>query len=324
MAAMHGRPFLLGSLALVLAASGFGLLGPVARLAYETGIQPMAFVSWRAAFALVAIVLIVAVQARRGTLIVNPLRLARRDLAGLVLVAVAGLALNLGTFIAFDLTTIALVLLAFYTYPALVTVTAVLLGHERLDTTRTIALGLALGGMVLVVAGGLGAPGAAGAKPFNVVGVLLGLFAAVSQTVFITVSRGRFQAIPAVQAMGWVILLIPVACVPIALLLGNDLDVPLRSGLAFGYAALAGIAGAGIPSILFLYGVRAIGGMRAGILMLIEPLVGVTLAAILLHESLGPLQVLGGAAILTAALLLQREAPSLEPELVVVPAAERG
>jgi hypothetical protein len=36
-----------------------------------------------------------------------------------------------------------------------------------------------------------------------------------------------------------------------------------------------------------------------------------------------PIQVLGGAAILAAALLLQREAPTVEPELVIVPVGER-
>jgi drug/metabolite transporter, DME family len=318
---VRDRTFLFGSLALVLAASGFGLLGPVARLAYETGIEPMAFVAWRALFGLLAVGVIVMYQARRGSPLVNPLRLPRRDALGLLVVAFAGLTLNLATFIAFDLTTIALVLLAFYTYPALVALVAVVLGHERLDAARRVSLALATGGMVMVVAGGLGPSD--GGRPFNPVGVLLGLLAAVSQTVFVTVSRGRFSAIPSVQATGWVILLFPVVCVPLALVLGNALDVPLRDGRALGLAAVAGIAGAGIPSVLFLYGIRALGGTRAGILMLIEPLVGVTLAALLLHEALLPIQVAGGAAILTAALLLQREAPSVEPELIVVPATER-
>jgi drug/metabolite transporter (DMT)-like permease len=318
---MRDRPFLFGPLAIVLAASGFGLLGPVARLAYETGIEPMAFVAWRALFGLAAVAVIVAIQARGGIAIINPLRLPRSDVVGLVVVACAGLALNLATFIAFDLTTIALVLLAFYTYPALVAVVAVVLGHERLDPTRWVALVLAIGGMVLVVAGGLDP--ADNGRPFNPIGVALGLLAAVSQTVFITVSRGRFATIPSVQAMGWVILLIPIACIPLALVLGNALDVPLRDGRALGFAAIAGIVGAGIPSVLFLYGIRAIGGTRAGILMLIEPLVGVTLAALLLHEALLPVQILGGAAILTAALLLQRETRTIEPELVIVPATER-
>lgn len=318
---MRDRPSLFGPLALVVAAGGFGLLGPVARLAYETGIEPMAFVAWRAMFGLLAVAVIVAIQARLGTAVVNPLRLPRRDAIGLVVVGIAGLALNLATFIAFDLTTIALVLLAFYTYPALVAVVAVALGHERLDTTRLVALVLAIGGMVLVVAGGID-PADSG-RPFDPIGVLLGLLAAVSQTIFITVSRGRFATIPSVQAMGWVILLIVIACIPLALAFGNALDVPLRDSRALGFAAIAGIVGAGVPSVLFLYGIRAIGGTRAGILMLIEPLVGVTLAALLLHEALLPIQVVGGAAILTAALLLQREAPTIEPELVIVPAAER-
>jgi drug/metabolite transporter (DMT)-like permease len=318
---MHDRRLLFGSLATIVAASGFGMLGPVARLAYETGFEPMSFVAWRALFALIAVVAIVAVQRRRGVPVVNPFRLPRRDGFGLLVVAIAGVTLNIASFIAFDLTTVALVLLAFYTYPALVAVTAVALGHERLDTTRWVALILAIGGMVLVVAGGLGTQ--VGGRPFNPVGVLLGLVAALAQVVFVTVSRGRYTTVPSVQAMGWVIALIPLVCVPMALAFGNALDVPLRSGPALGYAVLVGVLGAGVPSDQFLVGIRAIGGIRAGILMLIEPLVGVTLAALLLHEALLPIQVAGGAAILTAALLLQRETPTVEPELLPVPATER-
>ena len=231
------------------------------------------------------------------------------------MVAVAGLALNVSTFVAFDLTTVALVLLAFYTYPALVAVVAVALGHERLDGARLLALGLASGGMVLVVAGGL-EPADAGAS-FQPVGVLLGLLGAVCQTVFVTVSRGRFTTVSSEQVMGWILFVIAVSCIALAGALGNALDVPLRDGRALGLAALAGVAGAGLPSVLFLVGIRAIGGTRAGILMLIEPLVGVTLAALLLHEALLPIQVGGGAAILAAALLLQRGALRVDPRIAV-------
>ena len=324
---MRDHGFLFGSLALIVAASGFGMLGPVARLAYEAGFQPMAFVAWRAAFGLLAIVVIVAVvAARRGVAIVNPARLPLGDAAGLAAAAVAGLGVNIATFIAFDLTTVALVLLAFYTYPALVAVVAVVLGHEKLDGTSLVALGLALGGMVLVVAGGLGSseavPGSAGLR-FNPVGVLLGLTAALFQTTFVTVSRGRFSTLPSEQVMGWVLLLCAAACTVLALVLGNRLDVPLRDGRALGLALLAGVAGAGIPSVLLLVGIRAIGGTRSGILMLLEPLVGVSLAALLLHEALLPIQAVGGAAILAAAILLQRRTPAVARDPGVVAVAER-
>jgi DME family drug/metabolite transporter len=313
--------FLFGSLALILAASGFGMLGPVARLAYEAGFEPMAFVAWRAMFGFLAVIAIAAVATRRGIPLVNPLRLPRGDVAGLAAIVVAGLGVNISTFVAFDLTTVALVLLAFYTYPALVAVVAVALGHERLDGTRAVALLLALGGMTLVVAGGLDP--ARGGVAFNPVGVLLGLLAAVFQTLFVTVSRGRLVAVSAVQVMGWVLLSMTATCILLATVLGNALDVPLRDGRALGLVLLAGVVGAGLPSVLLLVGIRAIGGTRAGILMLIEPLVGVTLAAVLLHEALLPIQVVGGAAILAAALLLQRGARGDGRHPVGVPVAER-
>jgi drug/metabolite transporter (DMT)-like permease len=87
-----------------------------------------------------------------------------------------------------------------------------------------------------------------------------------------------------------------------------------------------GLFAAAIPSIMFLTGIRLVGGTRAGILMLFEPVVGVALAALLLDEHLAPIQVLGGIAILAAALILQRSAAG-EPDggrerTVVAPAVE--
>ena len=55
-------------------------------------------------------------------------------------------------FIAFDLMTVALALLGFYTYPAIVAAVNVALGRESLDRPRIVALALAIAGMVAVVA----------------------------------------------------------------------------------------------------------------------------------------------------------------------------
>ena len=77
---------------------------------------------------------------------------------------------------------------------------------------------------------------------------------------------------------------------------------------------VAGVAAAGVSSLLFLTAIRAIGGTRTGILMLLEPVVGVLLAAAVLGEALLPLQVLGGFLVLAGALVHQvRSAPELEP-----------
>jgi len=312
---------LAGSLVIVVAASGFGILGPLARFGYDAGLDPLSFVAWRAIFALVVIGVVVAVLDRRGRPVVAPWRLAARDRWGILAVGLAGFALNVSMFIAFGLTSIAIALLAFYTYPALVALTAAALGHERLDSGRIAALVLALAGMVLVVGGSLGSGGAVSVHPL---GVLLGLAAAVGQTAFVTISRSRFETLPPEQAMGWIIVITAVGCTIVALLAGSPFGVVFTRADALALAALGGVVGAGIPSVLFLIGIRAIGAVRAGILMLIEPLVGVSLAALLLGEGLAPVQVLGGAAILVAALLVQRGSTRETIEPAGIPSVEHG
>jgi len=184
---MRERPsFLAGSLVVLLAASGFGVLGPVARFAYQDGFDPFSFVAWRAIFGLPVVIVVVAWRLPRGVGLVNPVRLPRDDSLGLLVVAVAGLCLNAVMFFAFGLASIALVLLAFYIYPAFVAVVAVALGHERLGGQRLVALGLALGGMILVIAGGLN-PGSG--VTINPLGIGLALVGAGFQTVYVTLSR---------------------------------------------------------------------------------------------------------------------------------------
>jgi drug/metabolite transporter (DMT)-like permease len=317
---MRDRPsFLAGSLIVLVAASGFGILGPLARFAYAEGFDPFSFVAWRAIFGLPVILLVVAWRLPRGVGLVNPARLPRGDAVGLLVVAIAGLCLNAVMFFAFGLASIALVLLAFYVYPAFVAMVAVALGHERLDAERLLALGLALGGMILVIAGGLDPAAGVTIHPL---GIGLALLGAGFQTVYVTVSRGRFASVPAEQATGWILLVTALACAALAVATGGNMAAPFGSPSAFALAVIGGVLGAGVPSVLFLVGIRAIGGMRTGILMLFEPLVAVVLAAILLREGLVPIQVAGGAAILAAALLLQRGSRSgevIEPLGVAVP-----
>jgi len=123
--------------------------------------------------------------------------------------------------------------------------------------------------------------------------------------------------------MGWIIGIAAVGAVGLAFATGGNVAAPFGGPQPFAIAAVAGIVGAGIPSTLFLRGIRSIGGTRTGILMLFEPVVGVALAALLLHETLLPIQVVGGAAILGAAVLLQRTArPREQIEPLGVPSPE--
>jgi len=325
---VRDRSLLTGSLVLLLAATGFGLLGPLAKIAYDAGFVPLSFVAWRALFGIAVIALVVAVRSSRGVRIVDPRRLPRRDQLGLAAVAVSAIGVNVATFLSFALTTVAIALLAFYTYPAMVAVVAVALGHERLDTNRVAALALALLGMVLVVGGGIAPDGEVTVNPL---GIVLGLVAGAWQTLFVTVSRGRFATVPAEQVMAAGLGATAIFSAAATLVTGASLATGLASPTNLAIVAVAGVVAAGIPSILLLTGIRMVGGTRSGILMLFEPLVGVTLAAVLLDETLAPVQVAGGVAILGAALLLQRgtaEAEGLGPAAVpaqeTVTSAEQG
>ncbi len=302
------RPPIAGFAIVIVAAALFGTLGPLSRFAYDAGMEPLPFVAWRGAIGLIATLAFIAWRIARGAERLT--RLADLDRAARLSLGLAGLlafALNLAMFISFDLVTVALALLGFYIYPVIVALVNVALGREMLDRPRIVALALAIAGMIAVVASQLDP--AAGIR-VDAVGFGLALAAALSQAVFVVISRTGYRVVPSSQAMG-VILATTVACsvvVTIATGSSTALTFPLHDPSILPLLAFTGLFAAAIPSILFLTGIRRIGGTRAGILMLFEPVVGVALAAVLLNERLAPIQVAGGIAILGAALILQRSA----------------
>ena len=305
----------------IVAASLFGTLGPLSRFAYDAGMVPLSFVAWRGAIGLLAATGFVAWRISRGaerrTRLASLDRGARLSLGA---AALLGFTLNLAMFISFDLVTVALALLGFYTYPVIVAVVNVALGRETLDRPRISALALAVAGMVAVVAGQLDP--AAGIR-IDAIGFGLALAAALSQAAFVVISRHGYPTVPASQAMAVVLATTVVCSLVLALATGTGgaLAFPVRDPSILPLLAFTGLFAAAIPSILFLTGIRRIGGTRAGILMLFEPVVGVALAAVLLDEHLSPIQVVGGLAVLSAALILQRAATP-GGRIVAAPAIE--
>jgi len=313
------RSPLLGSLTVALSASLFGMLGVLSRRVYELGLDPFGFVAWRAGVGALVTAALVAWGVRRGARLVGWRSLDARGRASLGVAALMGATLNLAMFLAFERTPVAIVLLCFYLYPALVAGASALLGWEPLDRPRVLALTIALAGMVAVVVGG---PTSATFGGLDPAGVALALSAALSQAVFVLVSRHGYRAVPTDQAMATILAVSALIAGGLAAAIGGSvaLTLPLTEPPSLLVLLLfGGIFGAAVPSFLFLAGIRWIGPVRAGILMLIEPLVGVALAAAFLAEAVGPVQAAGGLAILAAALIIQRAQPA-EPALV--PAAE--
>jgi len=308
-------PDLPGAALILVAAACFGTLGPLSRFAGDAGVDSLTIVTWRAGLgAAVVGTLILALHAVGRARLVPFGQLPRRDRWFILAAAAANTVLNLAAFIAFERITIALTLLVFYLYPAGVALVSVVWLGDRLDRLRWSALGISLAGTALVVAGA----GDLGA--IDGLGIGLAFLAGMMQVFYVLAARHGFAHVPGPQAatmtMGGAFGLYLV----IALALGTlpSLAQPLASQAAFWPVVAAGVIGAGVPTVCYIAGIRRLGPPRAAILATFEPVVGVALAAWLLEEQPAPVQLVGGALILVAAVLLQLRptAPAAEHEAV--------
>jgi drug/metabolite transporter (DMT)-like permease len=219
-----------------------------------------------------------------------------------VIAGLVNAALNLTVLLAISRISIALALLVFYTYPALVALVATAFFGERLDALRWIALGVSLVGLALVMIG------AGEVGDLDMVGVALALLAAICQVVYALSARHGFPSVPAPQAGGVTFSVAALTYLVISVLTGQmgDLDTPLASPAALVPVLVAGTVGAGIPTMAWIVGIRILGAPRAAVISTLEPVIAVILAALLLSEVPTPLQVVGGACIVGAAIVVQR------------------
>lgn len=263
-------------------------------------------VAWRSGLGALLVVLLVAGRRVAGRRELVPMSaIPRRDRWMLLLAAVSTTVLNLAIFVAFVRISISLALLVFYLYPALVAVGSVLWFGERLDRARWVALGLSLVGMVLVVAGPILAGGSVGS--LDPLGIGLAFAAAVSQVVYVLAARHGYRSVPSLQAVSFFLVFGASVQVAVAVLVGagSHLALPTSEPNLWPLVALAGIIGAAIPTIAYLIGIRLIGPSRASILATTEPVIATLLAAVVLSEIPVPVQLIGGALIILAAVLLQ-------------------
>jgi drug/metabolite transporter (DMT)-like permease len=296
------RADLVGAGLVALAAACFGTLGPLSRFAGEAGVDSLTLVTWRAALGAMVVGLFIGLRLAVAGIRPRALRsLPVRDRWFMLAAAVANTILNLAAFIAFGRITIALTLLVFYLYPAGVALASMLWFGERLDRTRWIALAVSLGGMVLVVAG------AGSLGDVDLIGVGLAFVAGMAQVFYVLAARHGFAHVPGPQAATMTMAGAATLYLVIGLALGTlgSLASPLSSREALVPVLLAGIVGAGVPTVAFITGIRRLGPSQAAIIATLEPVVGVGLAAWLLAERPAPIQLVGGALILGAAVLLQ-------------------
>jgi drug/metabolite transporter (DMT)-like permease len=283
-----------GAAVCLLSAAAFGAMGIFGKLAFEDGATAGTLLAARFAIAAVALWCLTLMKGS-----VSQMRaVTPRDLAIALGLGACGYALQAGCyFVALEHLDASLLSLVLYTFPAIVTVAAVALGRERLDRRRVLALGLVSTGLVLIL-------GTVGASNVSGVGVALGLGAAVTYSTYILTSDGVASRVPALT-------LATLVCTGAAasLTIGSALAGQLHPGqvtlAGWGWLACIAVVSTVGAITLFFAGLSRVGPTSASILSTFEPIVTVALAAGVLAEHLTPIQVAGGALVLTAVLVLR-------------------
>jgi len=280
----------MGPLLCLLSAACFGAMAIFGKLAYDAdvGVGDLLFVR----FGLAAAILL-AVAAARGVLRGLP---RRALLAGLAMGAV-GYAAQSGLFFgALERMDASLLALILYVYPATVLLAAVALGRERATPRRVVALIVALAGITLVL-------GSAASGGLDALGAAMGLGAALTYTAYILAGDRVGAGVPPLALAALVCcgatLTFGLASIPRG---GPDLALSADGWLAIAGIVVVSTVGA---ILLFFAGLARVGPSAASILSTLEPVVTVGLAAAAFGESLSPLQLLGGALVLSAVVVMQ-------------------
>jgi drug/metabolite transporter (DMT)-like permease len=272
-----------GQVAIGLAAVAWSTAGLAQRQLEAT---PVTQVAGRAAFAAVALLLLVLATERDGTLEAFR-RMGRWGLAMTVFLAISS-----GAFLlALNYTTVANVLFMQAAAPMMAAVLAWAFLRERVEGRTWLSLVLAGGGVVLMAAGSLDAGAAAIALPL----LMTASFAAV---IVIARHRREVSMMPATCASQ---VLVVAACAPF---------VSLSSAGHGDWAVLAalGVGQMGLGLALLTVGARLIPSAQVAVISLLEIVLGPLWVWLAYDERPGAATVVGGI-VVVAAVLVQAWAP---------------
>jgi drug/metabolite transporter (DMT)-like permease len=277
----------LGLLLIITSAISFGAMPIFARLAYASGADPITVLFLRFTIAAVVTTLIMIVSKTafpRGLILLELILLG----------AIGYVGESLAYFMALTMASAGLVALLLYIYPVLVTALSAIFLKEHLTPAKLVALFLALSGTALTIritSGG------------SMLGILLGIAAAVDYAIYILLgSRIVRRSGPLGSTT---VIIISTASVYAGIVAIRGVTFPATSN---GWMAIIAIAL--ISTVLafttFFGGLKRIGPTSASTLSTFEPIVAVILAAIVLGESISPVELLGGVLILAAVVVLTR------------------
>jgi drug/metabolite transporter (DMT)-like permease len=312
------RRRLVGVLLVIVSAASFGSGALFAKPVYAEGVGWLTRLAWR--FGLAASLswmwLLISPGRRSGLGRVDRRRLAVSLILGLVYLG------NSGTYYAaLETVSASLAALIVYIYPAIVAVLTLKLGRPLEGRRAWIALGLALLGVVLAI-GGI----PTGSAP-PLVGLLQTVASPIIYSIWI-VSQARLsgerpdrvgdataQGADGATATALMMTSTAAGFWFIALVSGAPVEPGRIPGSAWPGIAAVAVISTFVAIQTFSAGSRRIGAAQASLISTVEPVWTISLAALLLGERLGPIQLAGGALVIGGVVLaqLRRGVPLAEP-----------
>ncbi|HEX5614897.1 MAG TPA: DMT family transporter [Acidimicrobiia bacterium] len=276
-----------------LGAFCFGLTVLFSRGVARDGLPPSTALGIR--FGVAGALLLVVLAALRRPLLPPPGERLRAYGLGLCLYAVE----STFFYAALQRGTAAAVTLIFYAYPAVVALAEVALGAVRLRPPLVVALVLSIGGGATVAAGG-------GRVVISATGVLLVCGSIVAFSCYVLASARALSRTDSLTAAAWTAIGASTGILLTGVVAGTH-ERP--SAGALGAVTANGVATAAAFTLFFVV-LGRLGPTRTAIVMALEAVTGVALAAVFLDESVRPLVALGGVAILSGAVVAAMMTPA--------------
>jgi len=220
-----------------------------------------------------------------------------RTMVGLVIANAFFDGLNVAAvFAAYSYTTVAIASLTHYLAPVLVAVAAPWIDRVATPGARPAALVALAGLMVMLEPWRAPADGA-------VLGASLGVVSAVLYAGNVFTVRRTAARIGATRALSYRALIVGVAMTPLMAGHLGEITLPRLALMVAGAVTLGAISG-----VAFSLGLLRIGSARTAVLTFIEPVVAVSVSAVVWREPLHPIAALGGALVLGAGIQVARKA----------------
>jgi drug/metabolite transporter (DMT)-like permease len=287
-----GRRRALGAVLVALSAAGFGAMPIFARQAYAAGVDLYGILLPRFVIAAGLLALVAVV---RGSKVPPGRHIAMLALLG----GIGYVGQSMMYYTALQHASAGLVALLLYAYPFIVTLLAAAFLRERLGVRQIVTLPLAAAGLALTIGGG------SGSAP----GILLALGAALVYSVYIVSGTRVMRAVDPLIASSIVCAAAATSMAIVALWrASSQLPVALPVTAA-GWIPVVSIAlvSTVLAITAFFIGLKWLGASMTSVLSTLEPVVSVTLGALVLHEVVSWPQALGGAIVIAAAIWLALE-----------------